>query len=410
MSTRLTLAPLAALAAALAACGGSARQAELAVTETCSTCHGSAANPAPAPSVRGLTATTELAVGAHQSHVRAGPLRGAIGCSECHVVPGRVDQDGHMDKDHADVTFGPLARTGAAAPLWDRTAATCSGVYCHGAALPGGSNTAPQWTKVDGTQAACGTCHAIPPPPETPHPVVAADATVCWKCHPGTVKPDGTIDVASGLHIDGIVEAPGACTACHGDPDRTPASIAPAPPRDTKGNTDTASRGVGAHQSHLGATLATPVACSECHVVPSSTRQHPTGTLAVQFGPRASANGAAPAWSPTSATCSATWCHGSQLAGGATTAPVWTRVDGSQRTCTSCHGDPPPNGQHARHVNGQGFDCVVCHGTGYARSGSVLSSLHVNGVRDVGVPGSSIRSWTPSTRTCLPACHGRETW
>jgi len=79
---------------------------------------------------------------------------------------------------------------------------------------------------VDGTQAACGACHGTPPP--SPHPNVTLPqppspvGTSCHLCHPGTVKPDGTIDVAGGRHIDGILQVTGGrCGSCHGVPPAT---------------------------------------------------------------------------------------------------------------------------------------------------------------------------------------------
>ena len=42
-----------------------------------------------------------------------------------------------------------------------------------------------------------------------------------------------------------------------------------APPRDVSGDTLTTSRGVGAHQAHLQATLGKPLQCQECHTVPA---------------------------------------------------------------------------------------------------------------------------------------------
>jgi hypothetical protein len=36
---------------------------------------------------RGRTDASLRSVGAHQAHLRDGPLRRAIACSECHVVP-----------------------------------------------------------------------------------------------------------------------------------------------------------------------------------------------------------------------------------------------------------------------------------------------------------------------------------
>src|SRR5919201_194496 len=80
-----------------------------------------------------------------------------------------------------------------ASPVWSRNTATCSGVYCHGARLKGGTHTTPTWTQVDGSQVACGSCHAAPPPPETGHPPVAGGREACSACHPDTVNGDGTI-------------------------------------------------------------------------------------------------------------------------------------------------------------------------------------------------------------------------
>ena len=49
-----------------------------------------------------------------------------------------------------------------------------------------------------------------------------------------------------------------------------------------------------------------------------------------------------PVWNPATGTCASTYCHGSTQLGGAHKVPVWTQVDGTQKTCGSCHGDPPP--------------------------------------------------------------------
>jgi predicted CxxxxCH...CXXCH cytochrome family protein len=409
----LTVAAALSLGAALAAgCGDAARIADIPDTSgsvalaTCARCHGDPANgnAAPPVSVRGETATTAIGVGAHQAHLQDGPLHLALPCASCHVVPTREDQPGHIAGPTAALAFGALATTGGAAPSWDRQAQTCSNVYCHGATLAGGSHTAPRWTNVGAGEAACGSCHGLPPTNPRHPKITATDTRICSTCHPGTVKPDGTIDVAGGLHVDGIVEAGGTCTACHGDPKRTPQSIAPAPPRDPDGNTDTASIGVGAHQAHLTSPLTTPLACADCHVVPSSTDSHPSGTVNVTFGARATANGAAAAWRPAGPTCASTWCHGSKLAGGSTTEPVWTKVDGSQKQCGSCHGAPPPTGQHARHVN-QGIACSSCHGAGYS-STSVNRDTHVNGTIDV---TNRITSWNATTGACV-GCHGANNW
>jgi predicted CxxxxCH...CXXCH cytochrome family protein len=261
--------------------GGAAT--DTARADACSRCHGSAGNPAPPMSVRGETSPTAVSVGAHEAHLRGGRLNRPVACEECHVVP--------TDTAHADgvvkVTFGPLAAADGAPTAWDRGSATCA-TYCHGATLAGGSNVAPVWTRgageaacgachglpppaphaasadcgachvgytatsvdvskhVDGrvqigngAEGACGSCHSIPPPP--PH----AASSACGNCHPGYTSTS----VVDATHPDGQVNLALGCTSCHGDAARTGAPTE-APPSDTRGSSDPAARGVGAHQAH----------------------------------------------------------------------------------------------------------------------------------------------------------------
>jgi predicted CxxxxCH...CXXCH cytochrome family protein len=108
------------------------------------------------------------------------------------------------------VVFGGMALAQGAAPSWSRATATCSATYCHGGTLAGGSNTAPDWSKPGLGQAACGTCHGLPPAafPSPAHPVYVYSA-LCFACHPATatVDPGGqnTI-VPGGSHLNGSVE------------------------------------------------------------------------------------------------------------------------------------------------------------------------------------------------------------
>ena len=67
-----------------------------------------------------------------------------------------------------------------------------------------------------------------------------------------------------------------------------------APPKGTKGEAATTDRAVGAHQLHLqGGTIGPAVACSECHVVPTTTA-HANGKVDLAFGPLATTGGAVP--------------------------------------------------------------------------------------------------------------------
>jgi predicted CxxxxCH...CXXCH cytochrome family protein len=169
------------------------------------------------------------------------------------------------------------------------------------------------------------------------------------------------------------------CTGCHGqEGDKTP-------PRAVNGSWSTESVGVGAHQSHMsGSALAGPVACVECHLLPlvANGTDHPDPLgrpAAVVFGVLGSKEPASPTWNRTSRTCSGTYCHGFTLRGGdLRPPPVWTRVDGSQLECDSCHGYPP-GGTHP-----QDNQCEACHGDVVRADGSIKEPfLHVDGVIQV---------------------------
>jgi predicted CxxxxCH...CXXCH cytochrome family protein len=351
----------------------------------CASCHGSADNPAPPVDTSDGTATTLVSIGAHQSHLKAtSGLSSPVACTQCHRVPKSTEDAGHMDTAlPAELAFGPLANGGSTTTAWDRGQATCTGSYCHGATLTGGTHTVPVWTKVGAGEAACGTCHGDPPPP--PH--VASDR--CGLCHVETASVDGKI-VHPEKHINGIVEVRNdtSCTACHGNVDNA------APPVDTAGGTSTALRSVGAHQSHLKAAggLSVPVACGECHLVPTSVADasHIDTALPaeVAFGALAKSGGAAPAWNEGAATCTDSYCHGATLTGGSRTNPVWTAVGTGEAACGSCHGDPPP----PPHVNST--KCGLCHETASAAGTIAKPEMHINGRVDV------------SLAPACNACHG----
>ena len=185
---------------------------------------------------------------------------------------------------------------------------------------------------------------------------------------------DGKVDVANLT-----------CSSCHGDSTRADTTLNPrfsaAPPKGSKGETATTSRAVGAHALHL--KDGTSFACTECHVVPTST-SHSNGTAEIAFGTIAATGGTSPAWN--GATCSNVYCHGSFTGGNRTYAPTWTNP--AATSCGTCHGVPPA----APHT--QSTDCGSCH-TGYT-STTVNASLHVNGKVDV------------ANLTCS-SCHGDAT-
>ncbi|MBS1124636.1 MAG: cytochrome family protein, partial [Deltaproteobacteria bacterium] len=136
-------------------------------------CHGADTTSAPPTSLSGGTDTSSVAVGAHRQHLSSqGSWHRAVACADCHVVPDVVGAAGHIDGDNkAELTFSMTASPA----MWTGTSCTTK---CHGATAWGGSNPAPTWTLVDGTQSTCGSCHGTPPP--APHPTEMN----CASCHP----------------------------------------------------------------------------------------------------------------------------------------------------------------------------------------------------------------------------------
>jgi predicted CxxxxCH...CXXCH cytochrome family protein len=352
--------------------------------QACDTCHGSGGESAPPRDTTGGTATNLRTVGAHRNHLGASGWRALIECSACHRVPTSTTSIGHTDSAlPAELTFGPAAGAGA---TWNGT--TCSNTYCHGATLgAGGLATRPVWTNVDGSQSQCTSCHGAPPP--APHP---ADPD-CGTCHDTMTAGGGLVITDPSRHIDGNLDVDGdqACNSCHGS------TGSDAPPEDTQANTATNTRGVGAHQSHLNPAplYFRAIACGDCHQVPGtvSSLGHVDTPLPAElrFSARA---GTSPAWN--GATCANVYCHGSTLtsgtggAGGTATTPIWSRVDGTQAQCTSCHGFPPP----APHP--QNSDCGDCHNTVQAGSNMtfVNAAAHIDGNLDV------------DTNQACNSCHG----
>ena len=178
---------------------------EVAVPESCSACHGSSLNPAPPNDLDGGHLTSSAGVGAHQTHVLGTGHSRAVPCAECHLVPKNVLDPGHLDSPRpAEVSFSGAASAFGAMPSYEN--GMCQNTACHGAHFAsghdsGGTNTTPSWTRVDGSQASCGACHGLPPPP--PHPYAQLNP-VCSACHED-IAADNQTFVRPDLHADGSV-------------------------------------------------------------------------------------------------------------------------------------------------------------------------------------------------------------
>ena len=437
---------LAVLALGLAACGDArpALGGGGGGGGACTTCHGTAgragtlpgtdANLAAAPPVAPAGEPSQV-VGAHQAHLNPaapGSLTGPLACGNCHDVP---TSSAHATNPPAlIVQFALLATTGGAAPTWNSTDkttnTTCSNVYCHGnftfGTVTGNAANAPDWTQ-GSSQATCGSCHGLPPTGHISLPGTPTAAT-CNGCHPGTVDPTGQIIVNAGtglsLHINGRSDVSiGSCTACHGTAGRTGAmggtdpNLAAAPPLAPAGEP---SQVVGAHLAHLNpaatGSLAGPIACNECHVVPTdSTHATNPPPLIVQFGTLATTGGASAAWNSTdkinNTTCSNVYCHGTftygTVTGTAANTPDWTGTD--QATCGSCHGLPPTG-----HIS-ISVGCNGCHPGTVAADGTIIvntatgASLHVNGQANEGAHTDSNWYVNPVTNPTFTPVGGDHT-
>lgn len=336
--------------------------------DSCTQCHGHDDEPAPPLDTLGGSSRRSLGVGAHAVHLTGGSSGRALACDECHDVPEKPTDFDHADGLPAEVRLLGVAEAHGRSPSWNHGAARCVDSWCHGPGEAGASS--PRWDRPQAL--GCGGCHGAPPP--APHPQMQQ----CSLCHTD-VAADGVSFTHREHHVDGVidVELPSSCTSCHGRDN-------PAPPLDTQGHDETSFRGVGAHQTHVrGTERSRPVPCGDCHQVPDSVNQAghidtalpaevELGGTAVAFGPGARFDGE---------TCVKTSCHGAvfpgnHASGGSSTAPSWTRVDGSQASCGSCHGLPPPR-PHPYYAS----DCGRCH-KDMSPDGStfVRPDLHVDGV------------------------------
>lgn len=311
----------------------------------CTDCHGSDGNPAPPADLAGNVAVASVGVGAHRAHLAGGVSGRPLACAECHVVPIKVEEPTHADGLPAEVNLVGVAATSGRKPAWSHDSKSCTNTWCHGPDTDSG-NTSPSWV-VPGPLA-CPTCHGTPP--KAPHPQLST----CSLCHGAVVGADDVTIVDRARHVDGVIDVsvPTSCTSCHGGSK----DAAPVP----------GSPGAGAHRTHLdGTARSRKVECNACHVVPTTVlapgHLDSPRPAEVIFSGVAQAGGVPPVYA--NSTCSLSPCHGAVFpggdpSGGSNTAPIWTRVDGSQAPCGSCHAIPPPAPHPYVDLNPV---CSACH-------------------------------------------------
>ena len=204
--------------------------------EACNTCHGSFADEskiAPPTDLNNNFETSAKGVGAHTAHIYENNFSLTLSCTDCH--PGNETGStnyvtSHIDGLPAEIEFGESASLGPSPPSYDYSGFNCSNTYCHGNfsfskdesensyaysdAVIVGNNYSPVWNIVDGTQAACGTCHGeldeegylITPKPTGHFGNFTID--MCNTCHSSTFNfynsaEDFELDVKN--HINGEI-------------------------------------------------------------------------------------------------------------------------------------------------------------------------------------------------------------
>lgn len=177
--------------------------------EACHTCHGSTTNIAPPQDLSNNTLHTAIGVGAHQMHVENTVITRTYACTMCHPQIENFDDADHIDNTpNAEVIFDTLAtNSGQLNTNWNRSTASCSEVYCHGAFALGsggqikGKSEPVVWTALNPDPAACNFCHELPPSGHFGQGIYTTPGS-CAACHGSVVNSNGVI-INKTLHING---------------------------------------------------------------------------------------------------------------------------------------------------------------------------------------------------------------
>jgi hypothetical protein len=168
-----------------------------------------------------------------------------------------------------------------------------------------------------------------------------------------TAALNGKVDLGNGS---------GLCGACHGTGDSPWPTTA-------------------AHPAHQNPTLTVPLACTNCHVVPTTILDpvHLDGTVHVTFSGLATARAAAPVWNGTYARTSPVTERTSRTP---RPFPRGNDTSGAQAKCGACHGIPPS--EHTTSTDCNRSDCHGSEVTLDAYGAPLISAsgktLHIDGI------------------------------
>jgi predicted CxxxxCH...CXXCH cytochrome family protein len=236
----------------------------------------------------------------------------------------------------------------------------------------------------------------------------------CTPCHVGFGSAGGSTGSACNVCHGGMSWQTN-CVFCHGAPGRvghlagTDPLLAAAPPVGTAGESASSQPAVGAHQAHVdppaSGALSRPVSCLTCHPAPL-----PVDVTHVDGSPTPVVlSGLAVADGLSGASYAGGSCATTYCHGSSLGSGSVTSpgwtAGPAAAACGACHA-VQPGLLTERHYTHVNDEGASC---GDCHSGYSLSSvsldLHVNGTRDVGGLGTSISAWDPLTRVCTAECH-----
>ena len=322
----------------------------------------------------------------------------------------------HSSGQAANGTATPIYP--ASAPVWGGAALNCGS--CHKNMDTDGSAPGSHIQHAQGTSnIPCAACH---------NGYTETAASVSTHVD-GSINLSFTATGAGTVYSQNLVSAPGngfgtcstsichgsnvptwgantsnvTCTKCHGKPTLTNYSTtnawqaapgyAQAAGSGTYTNNVSNAAPYGAHDAHVRAVngyTTREILCSDCHGTIPTSGSHANGTVAYTWSNMAKNVGTSgtpntrgtltPNYSAGS--CSANYCHGAKLAGGANTTPSWTGTAyltpyaKNSANCGQCHGAPPTSAPSMFTHGGIAIanDCSGCHG----HNGS--GALHINGI------------------------------
>lgn len=324
----------------VAAGGATYRSPTWSGTLGCDGCHGNQAGKAHPVYATGAAGTTTA--NTHVAHVETS----ALSCDYCHnttttdtTIPPTTTLAAGAHTDRIETVsfklFNGLTGT------YDATVGTktCSATACHG-------SVSPKWGANNDSNATCTKCHGKQTALANYSSATAAQSA------PGYGQTGTDLAGQTGTYTNNVSNDPQ----------------------------------VGAHDAHMRAVnlyTGLKTLCSDCHAVPAtptSAGHMNGGTAEMTWSNKAknigntgrpgSTGALSPSYAGGGGACTATYCHGTSMAGGVNTSPSWTGTlyltsyAKNSANCGQCHGAPPTaapaNYTHGGYTIASG--CTSCHG------------------------------------------------